>query len=68
MIGSSSKLDNGPLNHPAMPNSLHEAGSMIFDVNQKYLKAYFINKSGQVKDQFEITKGVSTGVESRECK
>ena len=68
VIGSSSKLDNGPLNHPAMPNSLHEAGSMIFDVNQKHLKAYFINKSGQVKDQFEITKGVSTGVESRECK
>lgn len=68
VIGSSSKLDNGPLNHPAMPNSLHEAGSMIFDVNQKHLKAYFINKRGQVKDQFEIIKGVSTGVESRECK
>ena len=51
-----------------MPNSLHEAGSIIFDIKQKHLKAYFINKTGQVKDQFEIIKGVSTGVESRECK
>lgn len=67
VIGSSSKLDNGPLNHPAMPNSLHEAGSMILDVNKNHLKAYFINKSAQIKDQFEIIKGVKGGVESKRC-
>ncbi|MCK4866244.1 MAG: metallophosphoesterase family protein [Gammaproteobacteria bacterium] len=67
VIGSSSKVDNGPLDHPAMPHSLQEAGSMIFDVKQKQLKAYFINKSGQIKDQFEIMKGVEGGVESRSC-
>ena len=67
VIGSSSKVDNGPLDHPAMPYALQEAGSMVFDVNKNQLKAYFINKSGQVKDQFEITKGVKAGVESKGC-
>lgn len=68
VVGSSSKVDMGPLDHPAMPYSLQEAGSMMFDVNKNNLKAYFINKSGKVKDQFEITKGVEAGVESKECK
>ena len=68
VIGSSSKVDNGPLDHPAMPFSLQEAGSLIFDVKQKELKAYFINKSGQVKDRFEIIKGVVGGVESLRCR
>lgn len=67
VIGSSSKVDSGPLNHPAMPHSLKEAGSMIFDVNNNILKAYFINKSGEVKDQFEIRKGVATGVKPGTC-
>ena len=68
VIGSSSKVDHGPLDHPAMPYALQEAGSMIFDVKQNKLKAYFINKSGQVKDRFEIIKGVTGGVESKNCK
>ena len=68
VIGSSSKVDNGPLDHPALPHSLQEAGSMIFDVNKNQLKAFFINKSGQIKDQFEIMKGVKGGVVSRSCK
>ena len=68
VIGSSSKVDHGPLDHPAMPYALQEAGSMIFDVKQNKLKAYFINKSGQVKDRFEIIKGVEGGAVSRNCK
>ncbi len=68
VIGSSSKVDVGPLNHPAMPYSLQEAGSMIFDVKQNKLNAFFINKDGKVKDRFEIVKGVKDGVVSRECK
>lgn len=67
VIGSSSKVDDGPLNHPAMPISLKEAGSMIFDIKNNSLKAYFINQSGQVKDQFEIIKGVDTGVKPASC-
>lgn len=67
VIGSSSKVDTGPLNHPAMQTSLQEAGSMLFDVEKNKLKAYFINKDGIVKDQFEINKGVEEGVSKRAC-
>ena len=68
VVGSSSKVDVGPLDHPAMPHSYQEAGSMVVDVNNNILKAYFINKSGKVKDRFEIIKGVEGGIESKECK
>ena len=67
VIGSSSKVDEGPLDHPAMPHSHKEAGSMIFDVKQNILKAFFINKSGEIKDQFSIEKGVAAGVGSTSC-
>ena len=67
VIGSSSKVDDGPLDHPALPHSLREAGSMIFDVNKNILKAYFINKNGEVKDQFEIVKGMAGGTETKAC-
>ena len=67
VVGSSSKVDSGPLDHPAMPHSYQEAGSMVVDVNNNVLKAYFINKSGRVKDQFEIAKGIEAGVESKGC-
>ncbi|MDH5601203.1 MAG: metallophosphoesterase family protein [Gammaproteobacteria bacterium] len=67
VLGSSSKVDNGPLNHPALAYSYKEAGSMIFDVKQGHLKAHFINKSGLVVDQFEIIKGVSDGVIEQKC-
>ena len=67
VIGSSSKVDSGPLDHPAMFTSLQEAGSMIFDVKQNHLKAFFVNKSGQVKDRFEIIKGVGGGITSKLC-
>ena len=67
VLGSSSKVDNGPLDHPAMPHSFKEAGSMIFDVNKNQLKAFFINKDGQIKDQFEITKGKEGGTGSLAC-
>lgn len=68
VIGSSSKVDVGQLNHPALPYSLHEAGSMIFDINKNVLKASFINKSGEVKDQFKIIKGATGGVNGEACK
>lgn len=67
VLGSSSKLDNGPLNHPALPYSYKEAGSMILDVNKNILKAYFINKAGKVIDQFELRKGEAAGVGTVDC-
>ena len=68
VIGSSSKVDVGTLDHPAMPHSFQEAGSMIFDVNKNKLKAYFINKDGLVVDDFEIIKNSREGVGSELCK
>lgn len=68
VIGSSAKVDMGPMDHPAMPYSLLEAGSMIIDVNNNKLKAFFINKDGKVKDQFKISKGIAGGVKSKSCK
>lgn len=67
VVGSSSKVNEGPLDHPAMPYSFKQAGSMIIDVNKNKLKAYFINKDGVVIDKFEIIKGVKNGVTSRAC-
>jgi len=67
VIGSSSKVDGGPLDHPALPYSYQEAGSIAVDIDSNRLKAFFVNKEGVVKDQFEIIKGVADGVESREC-
>lgn len=67
-IGSSSKVDIGSLDHPAMPYSFQEAGSIVIDVNKNHLKASFITKDGLVIDKFEIIKGVDAGVESQECK
>lgn len=67
VVGSSSKVDQGPLNHPAMPYSLREAGSMVVDVNNNKLNAYFINKNGIESDRFEIIKGMKDGVKPRGC-
>ena len=56
VAGSSSKVDHGPLNHPAMAVSVEEAGSVIIDVNDNRLTARFINNEGEVKDEFMILK------------
>jgi hypothetical protein len=56
VAGSSSKVDRGELNHPALPVGLLEAGSMVIDVNGDKLTARFINKKGQIRDEFSITK------------
>lgn len=67
VIGSSSKVDIGPLNHPAMPYSLQEAGSMIIDVTKNKLSAIFINNKSKVKDQFKIIKNKTEGVTTQSC-
>ena len=56
VAGSASKVDNGPLDHPAHHVGLLEAGSMVIDITNHKLVARFINHSGQVRDTFSITK------------
>jgi hypothetical protein len=56
VAGSSSKVDRGPLDHPAHAVGLLAAGSMVIDVEDDKLTARFIDKEGQVRDEFSITK------------
>ncbi|MES2824941.1 MAG: DNRLRE domain-containing protein [Pseudomonadota bacterium] len=60
VAGSSGKLKTGPLNHPAMFDSIYELGSMVLDVNGLTLNAKFINDSGSVRDDFTLTKNDSS--------
>ena len=56
VAGSSSRVDQGPLNHPAMVVSMQEAGSLLIDVEDNRLTSRFINDKGEVRDEFSIEK------------
>ncbi|UCE88571.1 MAG: metallophosphoesterase family protein [Pseudomonadota bacterium] len=62
VLGASSKLDDGPLDHPVMLNSLREMGSVVIDIAGNALTARFINDRGAISDQFTIIKGDVAGV------
>ena len=67
VAGSSSKVDRGPLNHPAMVVSMHEAGSLLIDVEGNRLTSRFINEEGEVKDEFSIQKQNGYASNNTEC-
>ncbi len=56
IAGSASKVDTGPLNHPAMPIDFHQTGTLVIDIDGNTLIERFINDKGEVKDQFTIHK------------
>lgn len=56
VAGSSSRIDHGPLDHPAMVVSMEEAGSLLIDVDGNRLTSRFINDKGEVRDEFSIEK------------
>jgi hypothetical protein len=56
VAGSSSRIDQGPLNHPAMVVSMEEAGSLVIDIEGNRLTSRFLNNEGVVKDEFSIEK------------
>ncbi|MGB5397324.1 MAG: metallophosphoesterase family protein [Gammaproteobacteria bacterium] len=58
VAGSSSKVDQAPINHPALPVSMLEAGSLVIDVDGYQLTSRFINDKGEVRDVFTIRKDV----------
>lgn len=60
VLGSSSKLDQGPLDHPAMAVSEGEMGALVVDINGSRLDARFITDRGQIADSFAIIKGDTT--------
>lgn len=57
VVGCSGKISGGPLDHPAMRVSINSLGSMVLDIEGPVLFARFLDDSGQVLDQFSITKG-----------
>jgi len=61
VIGSSSKHDQGSLDHPAMAVSLAEAGSVVVDIDKDIMTVRFITRDGLVADQFSIRKLPGTG-------
>ncbi|MDD2790585.1 MAG: metallophosphoesterase family protein [Sulfurimonas sp.] len=56
VCGSSSKVDKAKLNHPALPFSLQEMGSLILEITPTTLSSKFLNKDGKITDQFIIKK------------
>ena len=44
------------MNHPAMVVGMHEAGSLLIDVEGNRLTSRFINDQGAVMDEFTIVK------------
>lgn len=67
VAGSASKVDQGPLDHPAHHLGLLEAGSVVIDVNGNKLVARFINNQGQVRDEFSITKDAEYTADYQGC-
>ena len=67
IVGSSSKVDHGPIDHPSHHIGLLEAGSMVIDVVDNKLTARFINNEGQVRDEFSITKDAEYSSEYKGC-
>ncbi len=54
VVGSSSLLEEGSLNHPAMVVSLKKLGSMVLDITGNRLEAIFLDSMAQVEDKFSI--------------
>jgi hypothetical protein len=57
VVGSSSQISGGALNHPVMRVSLNILGSMVIDIEGNRLDGTFLGVSGNVLDHFRIEKG-----------
>jgi hypothetical protein len=57
VVGSSSQISGGTLNHPVMEVSLNVLGSMVIDVAGRQLDATFTGVAGSALDHFRIVKG-----------
>jgi len=60
VTGCSSRLADGPLDHPAMYIDFKRLGSLVLDVNGLELNAAFIDSSGVVRDRFTMRKGTAS--------
>ncbi|MDA3908966.1 MAG: metallophosphoesterase family protein [Sulfurimonas sp.] len=56
VCGSSSKLDNADLKHPALPFAFQKMGSLMLDITPTTLSSKFISIDGKILDKFIIKK------------
>jgi hypothetical protein len=56
VAGSSGKLGGGTLNHPAMPVSFNNLGSLVMDITTNRLSVVFLRETGATNDWFAISK------------
>ncbi len=56
VLGSSSKVDEGPLDHPAMAVARKQMGSLVIDIAGDRLRGRFINEAGEPADRFSLVK------------
>lgn len=67
VVGATSTLDHGPLDHPAHAVVRRELGSMVIDVAGQRLDAYYLNARGEVSDHFRIEKSAEIPQVARRC-
>lgn len=56
ICGSSSKLDQASLKHPALPFAFGQMGSLIIDITPTTLESKFLSIDGEILDKFIIRK------------
>jgi len=56
LCGSSSKLDQATLKHPAMPFAFETMGSIILEITPTTLTSKFLTIEGKIADEFIIRK------------
>ena len=57
VVGSSSRLSGGDLDHPVMTVAVESLGSLVLDVVGRQLDGVFIDETGAIRDHFRIVKG-----------
>ncbi len=67
VLGSTSKIDGGPLDHPAHRVVRSELGSLMLEVAGDTLTAHFINTGGEVSDRFSIVKSADVVASGAAC-
>ncbi len=60
VMGSSAKMDEAQYNHPVMPLSLKQTGSVVLDIEDNKLTSNFLTSDFTVNDRFQIIKGDAT--------
>ena len=60
VVGSSSKTTGELTQHPIMTSFRHIEGSAVIDINGTQMDGYFIDKLGNVLDEYRLTKNVDS--------